>query len=121
MQLHFMLAMLVLLLATHVDITSASKCGVKTATPPAAIDNNPTTPHEERNKGAAGAAARTAGGAIPANPPTGQNPGMVTNTIYSGNGVWQRMHKWWTRTFINGTRRLRRRPAATKYIKFRLY
>ncbi|KAL3659247.1 hypothetical protein V7S43_015825 [Phytophthora oleae] len=118
--MQFFLILVVVLMGSSGDFATAAKCGVKNATadnlrtsdPVEVMDlaASPGTTHteEERAGGNPGAAARAVGGAsVPANGPAETATGdVVTVTTYNGNGLFQRMGKWWKRTF-DDTRRLR--------------
>ncbi|KAL4146031.1 hypothetical protein PRNP1_011904 [Phytophthora ramorum] len=106
----FMLVITVVLLATS-SFASASKCGVKTLS--AATENIPTVqplslntlkasnhPEERIGGGRAAVAVRSIGGnAVPPNGAATTEGKMVTVTTYDGNGLVQRVGKWWKRTF----------------------
>ncbi|KAG1689093.1 hypothetical protein DVH05_002862 [Phytophthora capsici] len=118
--LQLLLALVLVLLGTTGDFANGAKCGVKTAS----IDNlrtsepidgmnlaaSPDTTYtqEERAGTNHGGAGRAIGGAsVPVNGPTETATGkQITVTTYNGNGIFQRVGKWWNRTF-GGTRRLR--------------
>ncbi|KAJ8577852.1 hypothetical protein ON010_g1358 [Phytophthora cinnamomi] len=124
--LQLLLVTIIVLLASGDVVVTASKCGVKTtATNEATNKAQPEyiTPHpkltkltatdEERGGVSIGAAARANGGAaVPINGPS-EDVEMVTVTTYNGNGVWQKMKKWWNGMFgankepSRSTRRLR--------------
>ncbi|KAF1773978.1 hypothetical protein GQ600_25415 [Phytophthora cactorum] len=116
--IQFILAVIVVLLASSCDFATAAKCGVKTATDnlrtaePIQAINLAASPATDEERGAqnAGAAARVIGGAsVPVNgPPATVGGEMVTVTTFNGNGFFQRMGKWLKRTLDSGDEKTRR-------------
>ncbi|KAG7389011.1 hypothetical protein PHYPSEUDO_011474 [Phytophthora pseudosyringae] len=118
--LQFLLAIMVVLLASTDVFVAAANCGVKTTSTTAATDDlravnlaaaspdaSPTV--EERAGASTGAAARAIGGSsVHVNGGQGGTASdeTVTVTTFNGNGLFQRMGKWWGRAFDHG-RRLR--------------
>ncbi|KAF4029813.1 hypothetical protein GN244_ATG18458 [Phytophthora infestans] len=108
----FILAIIFVLLSSRGDFANAANCGatsttnnLRTAEPiqivSLAVSPDVDASEEERGAQNAGAAARVVGGAsVPLNgPPATVGDEMVTVTTFNGNGVLQRVGKWWSRTF----------------------
>ncbi|KAE9331735.1 hypothetical protein PF008_g15287 [Phytophthora fragariae] len=106
--IHLLFVTMVLLLASSDTFVAASKCGIKTtaagqvankalsedATPKLKLTKLTASDEERTGVNTGAAACVVGGGAVPINGPTG-GAEMVTVTTFNGNGVWQRMQKWW--------------------------